>query len=388
LGNEPKSELIPRGRQFQIDWVGRQLATALDGDAMYVSNRFQVTAYDLQSGEQRWQSQPPHAKPLRSQDWGLIPMRPLVTGERIFARLLYENGPLLIGLNQADGSELWTLPSSYNRQIVSDPLLVQGQLFVMLVNRLPEGDNVLQLAMIDHHTGHLLRTVDLLRLGETWWRRRCCEVAPTADGLIAVLGGFVLHCSLTGQLQWVRESPLLPANEEPRWVQQHYQRAMIADGKAYVVQPGVASVQCLKVATGQQVWSVVLPDVQRLVGITEGRLLLQTDAGVLALDAASGQRQWQQSAGELLTGVALCADQTVLLVQRRKQEDDAAQAEPHWVWLRTNDGREQFAVRMDGLTHPDPRLGPLVTAADRIWTFSGQGHDDPARDVVEIAPAR
>lgn len=389
FGESPATELIPRNKQYGLDWVGRQLATVTAGDRLLVSNRFQVAAYDLANGGQRlWQSLPPHPKSLRSQDWGLTPMRPLLAGERIFARLLYEHGPMLVCLNAADGTALWTLPSSYNLSIVSDPLLVQGQLLVLQMSRLPEGDSVLQLALIDRQTGHVLRATDLLRLGETWWRRRVCEVAPTGDGLLAVLGGIALHCQPTGELKWVRESPLLPPSEEPRWVLQHPQRPIVHGQQVILVQPGVASIDGLDLATGRRIWSVLLPDLQRVLGQFGSDLIVQTDEGFLALDAATGDRRWFTAAQNVLHFAAVSSDGQIVFARKQPAASDAKQFDPQLVWLSAQEGQVQGTAKLAGLTHADPRLGPLALHKGRVWSFFGRGHDDATRDLIELTAAR
>ena len=58
-----------------IDWAARQLAFAVDGDMAYVSNRFQVAAFDLKEGRRTWQSGV-GGEHARTHDWTLTPMRP------------------------------------------------------------------------------------------------------------------------------------------------------------------------------------------------------------------------------------------------------------------------------------------------------------------------
>ena len=49
LGRDPQN--IPHA---DLDWVGRQLAATVAGDLLLVSNRFQLAAYELSSGNRKW----------------------------------------------------------------------------------------------------------------------------------------------------------------------------------------------------------------------------------------------------------------------------------------------------------------------------------------------
>ena len=51
-----------------------------------------------------------------------------------------------------------------------------------------------------------------------------------------------------GNVRWVRTQVVLPADEDPRWVLQMYQRPLVKSGRLYVAQPGVRTVECLAAA--------------------------------------------------------------------------------------------------------------------------------------------
>ena len=92
-GDRPQEEVGRRTNQYRVPWADRQIATVVEGDTLYVANRFQVAAYNLADGQRKWQSQNPPGSMARAQDWAMIPMKPLVTGDRIFVRLLYSVEP-------------------------------------------------------------------------------------------------------------------------------------------------------------------------------------------------------------------------------------------------------------------------------------------------------
>ena len=137
-----------------IDWVARQLALVVDGDRLLLSNRFQLSAYDLKSGALQWRSElggehgPAH-------EWPLMPMRPLNTPNRIFVRRLHRSGPVLACFNSADGKVLWTSKIEPDKWVVGDPLLIQDELFALVMTRL-EQEFTLSLATYDPQSGAVL----------------------------------------------------------------------------------------------------------------------------------------------------------------------------------------------------------------------------------------
>ena len=291
IGGEPNAEVVPNSRRFGVDWAGRQIAVVIDRNAMYVSNRFQVAAYDPNTGARVWQSQTPDGDPLRSQDWGLIRMRPLVTADRIITRLLYGQPrsdkpptgqqPMLVCLDRSNGQLVWTVDFGAHEAPVSDPLWLQGRLGLVTLTRQETGESLLRWTILDPTSGVVVSQTDLLRLNEVWWRRSCCEVTPLDDGFVAILSGVTVCCDVAGNLRWIRrETVLPPSNEEPAWVTQSFQPPLLAGNDLYVLQPGGCAVSRLDARSGQMVWSRLLPGAQRLLGVAGQRLIVQTDRGL------------------------------------------------------------------------------------------------------------
>ncbi len=123
----------PRETRRELDWAARQLATARDDARLYVSNRFQVIAYDLKTGSRQWQTPVPDPAKrdpnLRTHDWTLTPMRPLPVARRVFVRRLTTSGPELASLTREKGIVEWhSLPGLL---VVSDPVSVGGELLAI-----------------------------------------------------------------------------------------------------------------------------------------------------------------------------------------------------------------------------------------------------------------
>jgi outer membrane protein assembly factor BamB len=386
VGERPQEEVGRRTNSLRVPWADRQIATTVAGDVMYVSNHFQVAAYKLSTGERLWQSQAPPGQPQRAQEFAMIPMRPLVAGERIFVRLLYSPNPQLVCIDRSSGKLLWTAESHDREFLVSDPVLIEGQLVALSIAIQPDQQGLLRHCTLDPQTGELLRQRDLVQLRNTWGTRACCELVELEDGLAAVLGGVSLATDAVGQLRWVRTHISLPAEEDPRWVMQTYQKPLLNDGRLYVAQPGVRSVDCLAAATGRRFWSAVLPEVVGVVGRAGDKLIVRTESDVRGLDLASGQTQWRYAADNVYT-FQLTDDQRLLIASREPAPDEADRWRVRLTWLHPSDGKPAATTALAALAESDPRLGPLVPYKDRVFTFFGRGQHDPTRDLIELVPA-
>ncbi len=385
-GEKPESELIPRARQYAVDWVGRQIALAVEGDVMYVSNRFHVAAYDMQSGERKWQSRPLSDKPLRSQDWGLIKMRPLVTRRHVFARLLYGDGPLLVCLDKANGQMVWTANTANYGYVISDPMLIQGHLAVLTLTRHAASESLLRLIDVDRDNGQFLRMQDLVFLREAWWRRRCCEVTVSGGGLVVALSGATLCCDLSGSIRWIRRHTVLPPAEEPHWIRQHFQRPFVIDNDLYVVQPGMHTVERLELVSGRLVWRSILPDIQCLIGMSGGRLIVQVGGGVLALAPETGEERWHHRFDDPLDAV-LCDDEVTILAHRWQSEENKSIRAPQLSWLDSARGRQMGSTRLEGLDMKQPFLSPIIAHREHLWAFFGRDQKEATREIVELIPS-
>ncbi|MDX1946361.1 MAG: PQQ-binding-like beta-propeller repeat protein [Pirellulaceae bacterium] len=387
IGDRPQDEVGRRTNQFRVPWPDRQIATVIEGDTLYVSNRFQVAAYNLSAGQRMWQSQTPTGSPQKSQDWALIAMRPLLTGRHIFARLLYSSNPLLVCLEKASGKIVWTAEGRSREYLVSDPVIVQGQLGAISVSIQEDQQGVLRWNTYDPETGELQSQRDLIRLRGSWGGRGCCELLPLDDSLVVLLGGLTMSLDATGQVRWVRKHVTLPADDDPRWVLQWYQRPVVAADRMYVAQPGVRTIDCLDVATGRLHWSAVLPEVIGIVGLAGGKLIARTEQEVLAHDAATGVIAWRSAISDL-SPFALADDQGVLIAQRERLPDPKKEVwQWRLTWLDAGTGEPVATTPLPNLTDADPRLGPLIPHKDRVFTFFGKGQHDPTRDFVELVPA-
>ncbi len=385
VGREPHVEVARNVRSLRVDWAGRQLAVALIGDKMYASNRFQVSAFDLNTGDCQWQSQPPDGEPARSMDWPLIRMRPLVVANRIFVRTLYGEQPVLVCLERDTGGLIWT--SAFDKQDApaSDPLWLQGRLGVLMIARLETGENLLRWDTLDPASGIVVSQTSLLRLNEVWWRRRCCEAIALEDGFVVCLSGAVLCCDAAGNVRWLRRETPLPPAEEAGWVAQEFRRPLRVGNDLYVLQPGGCTVSRLDARSGRLVWSRLLPDARRLLGIAGSRLIVQTERELLALDTQTGDSQWARRENHLLDA-CLSGDNGLVYARLSAMADGANRFCPELVWLDAATGEPSAQTVLRELADDQPYFGPMIASGRRLWAFFGRGEQDATRSLVELVP--
>lgn len=385
-GNDPNSEVTRDVNLHKVNWAERQIATLVEGNTLYVTNRFQVAAYNLDNGQRLWQTTPLAGNALRSRDWTAIPMRPLVVGDRIYVRLLYGPGPTLACIEKQTGKVAWTAEQRHNEFLISDPLLVQDQLVGFTMVRGEQGQSSLRLTTFDLESGQPIVQRNLARLNDVWWTRRACEVAPLDDGLLATLGGVSLYCNVEGSVRWIRRHISLPPDEETAWVRQHFERPVISGTRAILSQPGVRALVCIDIETGKQLWSHVLPDLETVIGQEQDLIVVRTENAFVAYDIATGQERWQQPHGDVMEGAMLGGPGGFLYVERQPIVERQGQFEARLVWLDVMTGAPKASFTLPGLESNEPHLGPLVAYNDRVWTFWGAANNDPNRDVVELIP--
>jgi outer membrane protein assembly factor BamB len=332
-----------------------------------------------------WQSQTPPGAMQRAQEWGLIAMRPLVVGERIYVRLLYSPSPLLVCLDKSSGKLIWVAESRENEFLVSDPVVVDGRLVALGVQIQPDQQGVLRHHQFDLRTGEIERTRELVRLRSTWGLRACCEIAEFEDGFVVVLGGAVLAVDGSANVRWIRTQATASPDDDRRWVEQLFQRPIVNEGRLYVAQPGVRSVDCLSAATGRSYWSATLPELVGVIGLAGDLVVVQTAEGVCGIDTRAGTTRWQVAVDNLFS-FHLVDDSSLLLASRERSATNSDRWLPRLTWVNLADGKMAATTVLSDLADSDPRLGPLLWYQNRLFAFFGRGQQDATRDLVELIP--
>jgi outer membrane protein assembly factor BamB len=383
VGLQPQA--VPGGAAV-ADWPARQLGIAVAADVMLVSNRFQVAAFELKSGKRKWtcglaaEQGPTHA-------WSMVPMRPVVAGNRVFARLIEKNGrPELACIDLESGKKLWqrAAPGS----LVCDPLMVRQRLFALAVDR-PEGQFSSQLALVqfDIPSGNLVRRRPLFDLRPEWGPQPRYEATVVNDCIVAVTSGAVFSIDPFEQMLWLRYTPCLPALVEPALAQQYVQAPLVSADRLFLAPPGTRTVECIDPATGRLYWRRVLFDLCRVLDLAGEGLLVQTTGGMMAIEVASGRTLWQQDLPNLLDGWA--AGNGLLLCAQRVPQDNLAFF-PTLVWLDAATGQVKARSVLWKQRGRQTALGPLVGQGKDLWMFA-QVSEAPAplppqRDILKLTP--
>ncbi|MDP7019973.1 MAG: PQQ-binding-like beta-propeller repeat protein [Pirellulaceae bacterium] len=385
IGQSPQTEVTRDLNKRFIDWANRQLATVVAGDHLIVTNRFQVAAYQTADGKRLWQSEPPPGrKPMRSRDWALTAMRPIVRHDAIYSRQLYGAGPAIVRSNRADGKHVWVTNETPNHFFISDPHWTHLGLATLTLTRGDQNESNIELLFSDPDTGEPLQSRHLVRVRERWWQRRYCTTTQLEDGLIVSLSGVIFRCDWQGRLLWLRRQDAIPADEDTSWVNQLFHPPVVRGDQVWFCQPGVKAITCLNIHSGAYVWSRLAPSMRGVLDLVENQLLVRTDEGVASLEADTGTEQWRFDEPNLLETFGRGANH--LLVARHTPSADTKAKSAELLTLDTKTGTLQSATRLDPLTDGDPRLGPIVFTGKTIWTFFGRGANDATRDLVALTP--
>ncbi|MCR4411552.1 MAG: PQQ-binding-like beta-propeller repeat protein [Thermoguttaceae bacterium] len=371
-----------------IDWAGLQTSVVVTGRQMLVANRIELMALNLENGQRQWLRRVPVREDR--QLWGLVPMAPVVAGNRIFVRRLSNDGPELACLEAADGKVLWNVrPDGY---VASDPLFVGSNLLVLSAAH--DGADRVSLALVALRpsSGRTRSRNPLAEFRDVWNRQFPCQAVAVDGRIVAVAGACVLACDAAGRVQWVRRQIWVPPPVHDyaaarAWFDHVPQPPLVADALVYATQPGVFGVECLDLETGRLVWRKPISTMTRVVGLAAGRLVIQTTDGLIGLDARQGSVSWTARTGECLD-VRLCGPSgPIVLVAPAKPE-----AKPGgplvFTWIEAEKGRPlgTTEVSLPPVSQGPPQrwLKPLVIAGGRQWAFVGTGQSAAQRDVFEL----
>jgi outer membrane protein assembly factor BamB len=370
-------------QHFNLDWAARQWSALAVDERIYFSNRFQVSCWNAGSGQWDWRNGL-GGEQAPAHEWRLVPMRPVVAGDRLFVRRLQRPGPQLACLERSTGKLLWTTRGEGERLVVSDPLVVQDEVLAVVAAR-SEQELAFFWTRFDGQTGARTSERLLMRLRDTWWQQRSCQLTPLGERALIVAGGSALLVDLSGQVLWLRQVAWLPPQLDPFWHAQDQQPAVVQNNRLFVAQPGVRCVECLDLESGRLHWRKVLVSLRRVLGAVDDRLLVETSDGLLALNMADGQVQWAYPADDLLDA-HLAGGPGGLLITRGIQLANANERVPTFVWLNPETGAESARFSWPEWKHERPKVGPFVAVGPRLFVLAGRGIQDPHRDLVELVP--
>lgn len=372
-----------RGEYRRFDWVARQIGVTIDRGVLYLTNRFQVVAYDPKRNAPWWtvslggEQGEAHALPN-------VAFTPVVRGERLFVRRLTNRGPELACLSLTEGGKLlWR--SDPQSIAVSDPVLEQGvvTLLTNTVSNRNGGPATLSLTRLRADDGSLLATTPVVVMNEAESERSSAHLLAVSGGYVFATQGTVGLCDHDGRIGWLRRLPYLPASVDLDSDRVASAKPIVAEGRMYLAPPGTRSVICLEVPTGRLTWVRPSGEAEELAGFAGDVLVARGFDVLYGIDRETGNTLWSFHRENMLTGT-LCSDKTLLATSRMTLDD-----------------------RLDGLSimHLDPasgkvtaeqlvrvqrkdeiRCGPLFVTEGLLWGFVGEGWRDPQRTLVSFKP--
>jgi hypothetical protein len=385
MGEKPEQPMLPGVDQLSLDVAGRQSCMVVHGDLLLLGNRFQLLALDANSLKTKWVSPSIAEKMLPGQDWGLIPMRPLVLGSVVICRQLVDPYPAMVCCHLESGELVW-VHQDENRVFASDPFVMQDRLACFTITRRQQFESALQLVFLDKATGQVEDSSDVLRLRDSWWMRRCCEVTVGEQGLFVVLGGVTVAVDHEGRVIWIRESESLPIEADVYAVRQQYRSAVLADQRLLISQPGSLALECLDPDSGVLFWKRVLPDIEAILGVHQNSAIVRLRRHIASIDVRSGNLLWRRELEDQLLAAGYFGPDGLLVSRAVKPDTDRKELCPQLLLVDARNGEIRQQLTLESLLGPQPRLGPIVAAGNRLFALSGNGHRTPNRELILLAP--
>ena len=377
----------------ESDWGARQMAVAMTPQQMIMHNRAWLVVCNLADGRVLMERQL-QGEASGQQAWPLVPMRPVLSGSRIFVRWLTRDGPMLGCFEAGTGRELWRFDPQEGAPgcAVCDPLLSGPDLFVLTIRSVYPQKLLLLLSRIDPASGEVLSQAPLAEFFDQWHRVLPCQATAIDGSIVATLGGCVVCCEQSGRVQWLRQQLWIPPKDRAEttrpWYAQVHDPPLVAKERIYAMQPGMRSIECLDLATGRLLWQQTIPRLLRVVGLAGERLVVGTTSEVLGLDAASGKVLWRHDAPDRLEALLCGRPGGVCLVQLQRHNDPNAPRRPVLVWLDAETGRQSGETILEVAPQVKPMFGPLVAQGNRQWLMFAMPQSPATRQVWELVPEK
>ncbi|HUQ72868.1 MAG TPA: PQQ-binding-like beta-propeller repeat protein [Planctomycetaceae bacterium] len=371
-----------RGEYRDSDPFGRQFGIAADAERVYLSNRFQVTAYRRSNQERQWatavggEQGEAHAHRFTA-------MTPVVVGDRVFVRRLTKTSIELACLDAASGTEKWTHQPGPNAAVLSDPVWAAGRLFAVVGQELEQDLWDLRWTQFDAGTGKPTASTSVLRLRNAWDKEVPCQLAVRATQVVIAAGGVTGSFDLKGTVQWIRRELWLPPRIDPLQYDHFALPPVLTENTALVAQPNVRTVQCLDRQTGRRLWNRPLPRLQGMIAMHEPFAFAAEPERLTAIDTATGAVLWQTPLEGWLGPLAV-DDNRVAVLRRETRKGNQG-----WLtltWLDSATGRVLADSSLDAEEKDEWRVGPWFALDGGLWALSESGIKTAHRDLSVLTP--
>lgn len=386
------------------DWTAGLVSAVADSRSLVLSDGRHLEAYQLDSDRKLWSRELGDVR-FCPPPWKAIPLRPLVAGQRAYVRHWTDRGIELNCLEMEHGQSVWS--STPQQYVVTDPVWDQSRILVVTaaIEEIPvvrKGRSaaqvlwrnrssklptpwLLQLTALDPSTGKVLEQRPLVRLQSKEQSIPVCRAVLADDLLVLTFHGGVLAADRSGGLHWLRRMAWQPGDSQPPGPA----TPVVAAGQVFLVPSQLATIQALELANGRLQWECPAPGVTRLLGVVGGRLIALDNAGLLAVEAASGRMAWRHPIDEPLQGF-FCGGSGQLAYTAFRR-DELGRWCPAVVWLDPANGEPAAQHLVDGLKPArhlpkNALLGPVLPVGRRllaVYRDASQGR----RGLLELQPA-
>jgi outer membrane protein assembly factor BamB len=346
------------------DTTGREFTARIAGNWLISSNRFQITAYDISKGERKW-STGLKEEEGDAHNFPLLAMPPVIHAGKVFVRRLTRNGPELACLELTTGKVLWN--KRPGNHVISDPLVVEDDLFAFIVEEPQIGLLQVSLANFEPETGELISQSLVMQLRDVWGTKVPCQAVASGDKILATIGGSIVCCDLLGRLRWLRRQTWLPPADQYGFFRQIRQVPVVAENRMYVTQPGVLAVECLDLENGVQ-----------------NSLIIETESGLQALRSENGERIWTVVETGLLEAQICGAPGGVLVARSQKLRNE--QRRLSLAWFDAATGVETGRASFPELQDKEPQAATLLPDQGKVWLAWGRNPRDFKRELIELVP--
>jgi outer membrane protein assembly factor BamB len=340
----------------------REVAWALWGRNLIIHQRGRLTCVNLDDHRTLWS----HQESLRSSpDTPLEPSWPIVAGDRLYVRLRARRGSYLGCFELQTGKQVWL--ERYDDGVVSDPILVDGWLYVLSCQTTLGGLADIHLRRVSPETGRSALAARLIGLRRDLQLLNAGRLIHAGDALLFRCSATLVCCDLLGEVRWIRRLTFIPPDIDASLLEEMSDgEPLVRDSHLVITCPNCPSLECVDFRTGQRIWSYLQPDLRKLVGLMAGTVILATEGGLEGIDAGSGKLLWQTVRTAEVDAVLPAEKDSVLCVTLERVDPKSKGRYGRDIrrlrWLSARDGS---VIRTVDLA--DPRLNETLYDVTRLY---------------------
>jgi len=318
----------------------RHVAWARWQRELIVHQRGRLAAIHLDNRQSRWS----HSESLRdSSSAAGCPAWPVVTTDRLYARMLSRRGSVLACIDPRRGKTVWL--QRLDDGIASDPVLVNSWLYV-LTHRMPRGNTAeIYLHRISPETGRSSFSARLLALRRDSRLLDAGQLALAGDSLLIRCSATLVCCDLLGEVRWIHRLTYVPPDVDRALLEDVLPGPLIVTGHhVLLTSPCSPTLNCIDVRTGSHVWSHLQPQLHKLVGLVGQTVVLAAADSLEGLDVRTGKLLWRTATTARPDAITPAEGVSILCVTlNRADKEDRGKRGPcerYLRWLSAADGTE------------------------------------------------